>query len=184
VVQEREIRADNFEDELNHPTNPDDCFLNLAQLRSATHVQQFRSPRLARSLTDVIEDAIQNKARSERETREAQAEKEAEKARRLEERQAKAAQKAGDVNPSTTVTQNSTPPPGLAATDPQTAAGPSGGTAATGGQKRGRSGTSSNIDGEPVARRRARNNVSDLHDGANDSPYQNIQWSHYDPHAP
>ncbi|KAJ7797935.1 hypothetical protein B0H14DRAFT_2618391 [Mycena olivaceomarginata] len=42
VVQERQ-RTDRFENEVNHAVEPNDCFLNLAQLRSATDVQHFRS---------------------------------------------------------------------------------------------------------------------------------------------
>jgi hypothetical protein len=38
VVQERR-QTDHFENEVTHTTEPDDCFLNLAQLRSATDVQ-------------------------------------------------------------------------------------------------------------------------------------------------
>ncbi|KAJ7252942.1 hypothetical protein C8J57DRAFT_951536, partial [Mycena rebaudengoi] len=38
VIQERQ-RTDRFEDEVKHAVEPNDCFLNLAQLRSATDVQ-------------------------------------------------------------------------------------------------------------------------------------------------
>ncbi|KAF7349031.1 hypothetical protein MVEN_01424500 [Mycena venus] len=70
VVQERQ-ETDRFENELNHAVEPNDCFLNLTQLRSATHVQYFRSktrfPDL--SLVDAIEKAIENKERLEREAK-------------------------------------------------------------------------------------------------------------------
>ncbi|KAJ7808632.1 hypothetical protein B0H14DRAFT_3091039 [Mycena olivaceomarginata] len=76
VVQERQ-RTDRFENEVNHAVEPNDCFLNLAQLRSATDVQHFRSrtrfPGL--SLQDAIEKSIENKARLEREAKEPQAAK-------------------------------------------------------------------------------------------------------------
>jgi hypothetical protein len=78
VIQERQ-RTDRFENEINHAVEPNDCFLNLAQLRSATDVQHFRSrtrfPGL--SLQDVIEKSIENKARLEREAKEVEAAKEA-----------------------------------------------------------------------------------------------------------
>ncbi|KAJ7848534.1 hypothetical protein B0H13DRAFT_1906711 [Mycena leptocephala] len=78
VIQERQ-RTDRFENEVNHAVEPNDCFLNLAQLRSATDVQHFRSrtrfPGL--SLQDVIEKSIENKARLEREAKEVEAAKEA-----------------------------------------------------------------------------------------------------------
>ncbi|KAJ7719255.1 hypothetical protein B0H14DRAFT_3098620 [Mycena olivaceomarginata] len=67
VIQERQ-RTDRFENEVNHAVEPNDCFLNLAQLRSAMDVQHFRSrtrfPGL--SLQDAIEKSIENKARLER----------------------------------------------------------------------------------------------------------------------
>jgi hypothetical protein len=78
VVQERQ-RTDRFENEVNHAVEPNDCFLNLAQLRSATDVQHFRSrtrfPGL--SLQDAIEKSIENKTRLEREAKEVEATKEA-----------------------------------------------------------------------------------------------------------
>lgn len=78
VVQERQ-RTDRFENEVNHAVEPNDCFLNLAQLRSATDVQHFRSrtrfPGL--SLQDAIEKSTENKARLEREAKEVEATKEA-----------------------------------------------------------------------------------------------------------
>ncbi|KAJ6580335.1 hypothetical protein B0H10DRAFT_2179659 [Mycena sp. CBHHK59/15] len=92
LLQEREA-TDQFEDELKHPIQPDDCFLNLSQLRSATHVQQFRSP--------MGLHAINNKASLEREARDNQVAKEAEKvarelekAAREERRKAKESEKA------------------------------------------------------------------------------------------
>ncbi|KAJ7762875.1 hypothetical protein B0H14DRAFT_2156128, partial [Mycena olivaceomarginata] len=38
VIQERQL-TDRFENEVNHAAEPNDCFVNLAQLRSATDVQ-------------------------------------------------------------------------------------------------------------------------------------------------
>jgi hypothetical protein len=92
VRQERQ-RTDLFENEVTHAVQPNDCFLNLAQLRSATDVQQFRSvtryPGLA--LAEAIEQAIHNRERLEREAKEAEELKEAERLERAEEREAKAA---------------------------------------------------------------------------------------------
>ncbi|KAJ7686893.1 hypothetical protein B0H14DRAFT_2307407, partial [Mycena olivaceomarginata] len=72
VRQERQ-RTDLFENEVTHTVQPNDCFLNLAQLRSATDVQQFRSvtryPGLA--LAEAIEQVIHNRERLEREAKEA-----------------------------------------------------------------------------------------------------------------
>ncbi|KAJ7480506.1 hypothetical protein B0H11DRAFT_2157896 [Mycena galericulata] len=80
VIQERR-KTDHFENEVNHTVQPHDCFLNLAQLRSATDVQKFRSatrfPGL--SLTDAIEQSIFNRERLERETKEAEEAKETER---------------------------------------------------------------------------------------------------------
>jgi hypothetical protein len=92
VRQERQ-RTDLFENEVTHAVQPNDCFLNLAQLRSATDVQQFRSvtryPSLA--LAEAIEQAIHNRERLEREAKEAEELKEAERLERAGEREAKAA---------------------------------------------------------------------------------------------
>ncbi|KAJ6614056.1 hypothetical protein B0H10DRAFT_1950974 [Mycena sp. CBHHK59/15] len=75
--------------------HPEDCILNLAQLQSATHVQRFRSgshfPKLG--LNEVIEQAIHNKGRLEREAQEMQGTKEAEKVEKDEKRKLKAAAK-------------------------------------------------------------------------------------------
>ncbi|KAJ7308592.1 hypothetical protein DFH08DRAFT_944451 [Mycena albidolilacea] len=91
VRQERQ-RTDLFENEVTHAVQPNDCFLNLAQLRSATDVQQFRSvtryPGLA--LAEAIEQAIHNRERLECEAKEAEELKEAERLERAEEREAKA----------------------------------------------------------------------------------------------
>ena len=91
VIQERR-KTVHFENEVNHAVESDDCFLNLAQLRSATDVQKFRnsaqSPDL--SLADAIEQAIRNKDRLEREAKEAEEIKETER----QDKQAKAAEKA------------------------------------------------------------------------------------------
>ncbi|KAJ6618149.1 hypothetical protein B0H10DRAFT_2164261 [Mycena sp. CBHHK59/15] len=91
VVQERR-QTDHFENEVTHTTEPNDCFLNLAQLRSATDVQQFRSalrfPGL--SLVEAIEQSIENKERLEREVKLAEAAKEAEQQERAAGKQARA----------------------------------------------------------------------------------------------
>lgn len=182
VVQERLTVSNKFEDELNHPTQPDDCFLNLAQLRSAVHVQQFRSPRASRpdsALTDVIESAILNKRRLEREARDVQMEKDAEKTKKAEERHAKAAQKEAQKEAlANQVSQR--PPPGSS----------SSGTASTStlvaaSQKRGRSDTLANTpDIQPPSstRRRqaaARGSGNDV--GANVSLPQTFQFIPYEP---
>ncbi|KAF8171202.1 hypothetical protein K438DRAFT_1613188, partial [Mycena galopus ATCC 62051] len=94
VFQERQL-TDKLEHEVNHTVEPHDCFLNLAQLRSATEVQKFRSgsrfPGL--SLVDTIEQSIQNRERLEREAKEAEGAKEAERQQRAVEKQTKAAEK-------------------------------------------------------------------------------------------
>lgn len=94
VLQERQL-TDKLEHEVNHAVEPNDCFVNLAQLRSATEVQKFRSgfrfPGL--SLVDAIEQSIQNRERMERETKEAEEAKEAERQQKASERLAKAAEK-------------------------------------------------------------------------------------------
>ncbi|KAJ7233703.1 hypothetical protein C8J57DRAFT_1576265 [Mycena rebaudengoi] len=108
VVQERRT-TNHLEDEVTHNGPAEDCILNLAQLRSATDVQQFRSG--ARypntSLVEVIENSICNKEQLERDLQMASEEKEVEKAekeakkaenlekkrRKEEERKTKAAEK-------------------------------------------------------------------------------------------
>lgn len=184
MVQERETRADKFEDELRHLIEPDDCFLNLAQLRSSTHVQQFRSQRLSRPLTEVIEDAIRNKSQLDSEARAAQIEKEADRSTKAQERQAKAAQKA---NPSRSRTALPPPPQNLSTVlDP---AGEGSHTASgllaevpAAGQKRGRSeSTLVNTDIPPVTRRRQTGSRTNGSDSV--SSYQNLQWVHYEPHV-
>jgi chromatin remodeling complex protein RSC6 len=108
VVQERRT-TNHLEDEVTHNGPAEDCILNLAQLRSATDVQQFRSG--ARypntSLVEVIENSIRNKEQLERDLQMASEEKEVEKAekeakkaenlekrrRKEEERKTKAAEK-------------------------------------------------------------------------------------------
>ncbi|KAJ7348328.1 hypothetical protein DFH08DRAFT_1000016 [Mycena albidolilacea] len=91
IVQERR-QTDHFENEVTHTTEPDDCFLNLAQLRSATDVQQFRSalrlPGL--SLVEAIEQLIENKERLEREAKLAEAAKEGERQKKAAGKQARA----------------------------------------------------------------------------------------------
>ncbi|KAJ6487363.1 hypothetical protein C8R47DRAFT_979100 [Mycena vitilis] len=91
VVQERQ-QTDSFGNEVNHVVDPHDCFLNLAQLRSATDVQKLRSgtrfPGL--SLTDTIERSIENKERLEREAKQAEAAKESERQEKAAAKQAKA----------------------------------------------------------------------------------------------
>ncbi|KAF7334908.1 hypothetical protein MVEN_02240500 [Mycena venus] len=73
-------------------SEPNDCFLNLAQLRSATGAQQFRSalrfPGL--SLDEAIEQSIENKERLEREAKLAEAAKEAERQEKAAGKQARA----------------------------------------------------------------------------------------------
>ncbi|KAJ7038972.1 hypothetical protein C8F04DRAFT_1321658 [Mycena alexandri] len=94
VLQERQ-RTDLLENEVNHTVQPDDCFLNLAQLRSATEVQQFRSgtryPGLP--LAEAIEQAIHNRERLEREAKELEQAKETERLARVAEREARATAK-------------------------------------------------------------------------------------------
>ncbi|KAJ6615979.1 hypothetical protein B0H10DRAFT_2190741 [Mycena sp. CBHHK59/15] len=98
VMQERQS-TDQFEDKVNH-INPDGHIWNLAHLRSASYVQRFRSgnrfPDL--SLDEVIETAIQNKSRLERETKELREAKVAEKLQKDAEKKRKAEgkQKAKD----------------------------------------------------------------------------------------
>ncbi|KAJ7623989.1 hypothetical protein B0H17DRAFT_1288780 [Mycena rosella] len=93
VVQERQ-HTDHLENEVNHTVEPNDCFLNLAQLRSATDVQRFRSgiPFPGLPLIEAIEQAILNKDRLERETKDAEEAKESE---RQERGRAKASKKTG-----------------------------------------------------------------------------------------
>jgi hypothetical protein len=94
VVQERR-HTNFFENEVNHTVEPNDCFLNLAQLRSATDVQKFRSsgrfPGL--SLAETIEQSIRNRERLEREAKQAEEAKESERQERAAGKQAKAAGK-------------------------------------------------------------------------------------------
>ncbi|KAJ7239148.1 hypothetical protein C8J57DRAFT_1246188 [Mycena rebaudengoi] len=108
VVQERRT-TNHLEDEVTHNGPAEDCILNLAQLRSATDVQQFRSgARYPNTfLVEVIENSIHNKEQLERDLQVASEEKEAEKAekeakkaenlekkrRKEEERKTKAAEK-------------------------------------------------------------------------------------------
>ncbi|KAJ7436186.1 hypothetical protein FB451DRAFT_1379084 [Mycena latifolia] len=92
VTQERQ-KTDHFENEVNHAVEPNDCFLNLAQLRSATDLQKFRSsicfPDV--SLAEAIKQSIHNQEQLEREAKEAeQQEKAVEKAAKAAERAAKA----------------------------------------------------------------------------------------------
>ncbi|KAJ6452472.1 hypothetical protein C8R45DRAFT_1223516 [Mycena sanguinolenta] len=91
VFQERK-QTDHFENEVTH-TEPNDCFVNLAQLRSAAEVQTMRShvryPGLP--LLEAVEQSIQNRERIEREA------KAAEEAKELE-RQEKAAEKAAKAD--------------------------------------------------------------------------------------
>ncbi|KAJ7640099.1 hypothetical protein DFH06DRAFT_1271580 [Mycena polygramma] len=93
VVQERQL-TERFENEINHETQPNDCFLNLAQLRSAANVQKLRNagrfPGLP--LADAIEQSIHNRERLEREAKEAEAAKESERQEKAAEKAAKAAQ--------------------------------------------------------------------------------------------
>ncbi|KAJ7792011.1 hypothetical protein B0H13DRAFT_1747118 [Mycena leptocephala] len=94
VVQERR-HTNFFENEVNHTVEPNDCFLNLAQLRSATDVQKFRSsgrfPGL--SLAETIEQSIRNRERLEREAKQAEEAKESERQERAAGKQTKAAGK-------------------------------------------------------------------------------------------
>ncbi|KAJ7463932.1 hypothetical protein FB451DRAFT_1491960 [Mycena latifolia] len=94
VIQERQ-KTEHFENEVNHAVEPNDCFLNLAQLRSATDVQKLRSgarfPGL--SLTDAIEQSIHNRERLEREAKEAEQTKDAERQEKAAEREIRAAEK-------------------------------------------------------------------------------------------
>lgn len=92
VIQERQ-QTDRFENEVNHAVEPNDCFLNLAQLRSALDVQKFRSGvRFTRlSLVEVIEQSIHNRERLEREAKETEAVKEAERLEKAAGKQANVA---------------------------------------------------------------------------------------------
>ncbi|KAJ7469074.1 hypothetical protein FB451DRAFT_1177070 [Mycena latifolia] len=80
VLQERR-RTKRFENEVSHAVEPNDCVLNLAQLRSATDVQKSRSdarfPGL--SLAEAIEASIRNKERLEQNAKEAEEAKELER---------------------------------------------------------------------------------------------------------
>ncbi|KAJ7455176.1 hypothetical protein FB451DRAFT_1184503 [Mycena latifolia] len=95
VTQERQ-KTDHFENEVNHAVEPNDCFLNLAQLRSATDLQKFRSsirfPDV--SLAEAIEQSIHNREQLERKAKEAEDAKEAERQEKAVEKEAKAAEKA------------------------------------------------------------------------------------------
>ncbi|KAF7341642.1 hypothetical protein MSAN_02061900 [Mycena sanguinolenta] len=94
ITQERRL-TDHFENEVNHAVEPTDCFVNLAQLRSASDLQKLRSstrfPGL--SLVEAIEQSIRNREQLEREAKEAEAAKEAERKEKAAEREAKAAEK-------------------------------------------------------------------------------------------
>ncbi|KAJ7181855.1 hypothetical protein C8R46DRAFT_1313390 [Mycena filopes] len=91
VIQERR-QTTRFENEVVHTTEPNDCFLNLAQLRNATDVQCFRSgaryPDLP--LAEVIEQSVRIKERLERETKDTEAAKEVERIEKAQGKEAKA----------------------------------------------------------------------------------------------
>lgn len=72
VIQERRI-TDHFEDEILHSKHPDDLVLNLAQLRSASVIQYFRSDRRFTDLSpdEVIEYAIKNREALDQEAKQA-----------------------------------------------------------------------------------------------------------------
>jgi hypothetical protein len=94
VLQERQL-TDKLEHEVNHAVEPNDRFVNLSQLRSATKVQKFwggsRFPGL--SLVDAIGRSVRNRERLERETKEAEETKETEGQQKAAEWQTKAAEK-------------------------------------------------------------------------------------------
>ncbi|KAF7364704.1 hypothetical protein MVEN_00340200 [Mycena venus] len=94
VFQERK-KTDHFENEVTHTIEPNDCFVNLAQLRSATEVQNLRSgvryPGL--SLVEAIEQSIQNREQLEREAKAAEEAKDLERREKAAGKEAKAVQK-------------------------------------------------------------------------------------------
>ncbi|KAJ7705289.1 hypothetical protein B0H17DRAFT_1156769 [Mycena rosella] len=98
VIQELQ-QTEHFENEVNHAVEPDDCFLNLAQLRSATDVQKFRSSgRLSDlSLIETIEQSIHNCEQLERETKEAEEAREAERLGKTAGKQTKEAERLEKV---------------------------------------------------------------------------------------
>ncbi|KAJ7110514.1 hypothetical protein C8R44DRAFT_833390 [Mycena epipterygia] len=155
VIQEREIIADKFESELKHPIRPDDCFLNLAQLRSA-----------------VIEAAVFNRKRLEREARDVQADKGIDKAKK-----AKAPPIRVEPVPPQQQLQQSTASnsPGMASTSTPAPVNSRQRT------KRPRSDTSANIDS---ASRRRQIGAPPESAGTTDSALPaTFQWIAYDPNA-
>ncbi|KAJ7840547.1 hypothetical protein B0H14DRAFT_3140495 [Mycena olivaceomarginata] len=94
VLQERK-KTDRFENEVTHTVEPNDCFVNLAQLRSATEVQNLcsgvRYPGL--SLVEAVEQSIQNWEKLEREAKAAEEAKDLERREKAAEKEAKAVQK-------------------------------------------------------------------------------------------
>ncbi|KAJ6538247.1 hypothetical protein B0H10DRAFT_1971665 [Mycena sp. CBHHK59/15] len=94
TTQERQL-TDHLENEVTHTIQPYDCFLNLAQLRSATDTQKLRSgvrlPGL--SLVEAIETSIRNKKQLEREAKAAVDAKEAERVEKEAQKLSKAQEK-------------------------------------------------------------------------------------------
>ncbi|KAJ7110945.1 hypothetical protein C8R44DRAFT_742719 [Mycena epipterygia] len=176
VIQEREIIADKFESELKHPIRPDDCFLNLAQLRSAVYVQKFRSlgsrPRSNLALTEVIEAAVFNRKRLEREARDVQADKGIDKAKK-----AKAPPIRVEPVPPQQQLQQSTASnsPGMASTSTPAPVNSRQRT------KRPRSDTSANIDS--ASRHRQIGAPPESAGTADSALPATFQWIAYDPNA-
>ncbi|KAJ6447714.1 hypothetical protein C8R45DRAFT_948387, partial [Mycena sanguinolenta] len=88
-----------FKNEVDHGVEPNDCIVNLAQLRSATDVQKLRNSTrfLDLSLVEAIEKSICNQEQLERKAKEAEEAKEVEQQEKAAEKQAKAAEKQAKV---------------------------------------------------------------------------------------